>query len=253
MAVSVHKPRLHTLDLVRGIVLVNMVIYHLCFDLVFLFGVSLPWFGGFWSNLWQQSICCTFIFCSGISSTLSHSNTKRGFQIFALAMVLSLGSYIAVPEELIVFGILHFIGIACILTGLCRKLLDKIPPVAGFISNLLLFLLTKNIFYGYIGIGSIKLFELPEKFYSIPALFVIGLPTKDFFSSDYFSLMPWIFLFWAGFFFWKKWGSGLSQSTVSTWKLPFFNTIGCHTLFIYMIHQPVLYALLLILKQLHLL
>ena len=45
------KPRVHFLDLFRGISLLNMLAYHLLFDLVFLFGLNIPWYlgkGAYW-------------------------------------------------------------------------------------------------------------------------------------------------------------------------------------------------------------
>lgn len=45
------------LDELRGLDLVSMMLYHACWDLVFLFGVQMNWYAATPGHLWQQSIC----------------------------------------------------------------------------------------------------------------------------------------------------------------------------------------------------
>ena len=54
--------RLAALDAIRGFVLVNMIAYHLLYDLVALFGVRLDWYWAWPGRLWQQMIVGSFIF-----------------------------------------------------------------------------------------------------------------------------------------------------------------------------------------------
>ena len=44
------------LDELRGLDLISMMLYHGMWDLVYLFGVSAPWYGSWQGGLWQQSI-----------------------------------------------------------------------------------------------------------------------------------------------------------------------------------------------------
>ncbi len=71
--------RLAALDAIRRFVLVNMIAYHLLYDLVALFGVRLDWYWAWPGGLWQQMIVGGFIFISGFSSQLSHKNGRRGW------------------------------------------------------------------------------------------------------------------------------------------------------------------------------
>ena len=48
------------LDELRGLDLVSMMLYHACWDLVFLFGVQMNWYAATPGHLWQQSICWVF-------------------------------------------------------------------------------------------------------------------------------------------------------------------------------------------------
>ena len=49
------------LDELRGLDLVSMMLFHVCWDLVFLFDVNMRWYAGTPGRLWQQTICwCSF-------------------------------------------------------------------------------------------------------------------------------------------------------------------------------------------------
>ena len=245
------KPRVHFLDLFRGISLLNMLAYHLLFDLVFLFGLNIPWYLGKGAYWWQQMICGSFILFAGFSGRLSRNNGKRGALLLGLGMVLTIGTWIAMPEQLVAFGILHFMGCACLLLWLFRPLLNKVNPVVGTILSLGMFLLFRGTSRGYLGLIGAPVVNLPQSFYQTSFLFPLGFPSAQFFSSDYFPLLPWFFLFLLGFYLWPlliripgltKIDSKIPDNPVS-W-------IGRHTLWIYMIHQPILYGACLVLHYL---
>ena len=72
-----------------------------------------------------------------------------------------------------------------------------------------------------------------------------GFTCRNFFSTDYFSLIPWWFLFRAGVCL-----NRLLQAAGNAFdhpafhlELPVLNLMGRHSLLIYMLHQPVLYIL----------
>ena len=53
------------LDELRGLDLVSMMLYHACWDMMFLFGIWMDWYAGMPGRLWQQTICWVFILLSG--------------------------------------------------------------------------------------------------------------------------------------------------------------------------------------------
>ncbi len=69
----------------------------------------------------------------------------------------------------------------------------------------------------------------------------LGFPATAFASSDYFALLPWLFLFWTGFYLYR-----LRPETpaVPDIRLPGIGAIGRHSLIVYLLHQPVIYGLL---------
>ena len=61
---------------------------------------------------------------------------------------------------------------------------------------------------------------------------------------DYFPILPWIFLFIAGYFLNRILKArGWDEKFFARGNVPVLNWLGRHTLPIYLIHQPVLYGL----------
>lgn len=75
-----------------------------------------------------------------------------------------------------------------------------------------------------------------------------GFAPRGFYSSDYFPLLPWVFLFWAGVFL--HWALGRHRmEPLRRSVCPGTGVLGRHSLVAYLLHQPVIYGLLLILDQ----
>ena len=124
--------------------------------------------------------------------------------------------------------------------------------LAGFVLCCLLFYVFRWVNIGYLQILPGRSIVLPESLYregiSGAILTVVGFPMKDFFSTDYFSLLPWIFLFRAGFYLHgivkeREW----FVHPAFRLRLPVLNWMGKHSLLIYLLHQPVLYLLTILL------
>ena len=110
------KPRYHLLDFIRGITLISMLAYHLLWDLVYIFGIKMPWYKSDLGHVWQQSICYTFILLSGFCATLGKQRLKRGLIVTGCSVVISLVTLIFMPSALIVYGVLTPIGICMLLS-----------------------------------------------------------------------------------------------------------------------------------------
>lgn len=237
------KSRVHLIDEVRGFAILCMVVYHFFFDLVVLFNVNIPLF---YTDFIQSLVILFaggFIFISGSACLFSRNNIKRGIICFCLGLLISLATYIVMPEVFDLFGILHMLGISMLLYVPLSPLIKKIPPVIGLAICLLLCIATFHLQDGYIGYGAFSI-ELPAFFYKTSFLFPLGLPNAAFMSSDYFPLIPWFFCFISGSFF---------GVLVKEHRLPeaFYKShirplafIGRNTIFIYILHQPVLYGAL---------
>lgn len=236
--------RLHGLDALRGLTLISMICYHGLWNLVYLFGADLPWYRELPGYLWQQSICWTFIVLSGFCWNLGRNHLKRGVMIFGGGVLVSLVTHLLMPQSAITFGILTFTGSAVLLLIPLEKLLKKVPAGLGLAVSALLFVLFRNCSSGELGFEGLVIGRLPEWLYRNLLTAYLGFPSGEFASSDYFPLLPWFFLFACGYFLYR---------TRANWKIfekgrfPLLNWLGRHSLLVYLLHQPVLYGICMLL------
>lgn len=240
------KVRYKKLDYIRGIALINMIIYHALWDMVYIFNYDIPWFDSRIAYVWQQCICYTFILLSGFCFSFSKNNLIRGLKVFALGLVVTLVTVFVLPDEPIIFGVLTLIGSSMIMVSIIRKYLDKINCYLGIFIFLFLFIICRNVNSGYLGYESINLIKLPSSIYSNFLTTYLGFPYSGFISSDYFSIIPWIFLFISGYylnkiFVYKKLMINFIKSTNYVVEY-----IGSNSLIVYALHQPIIYLLLML-------
>ncbi|WP_044917043.1 heparan-alpha-glucosaminide N-acetyltransferase [Butyrivibrio sp. WCE2006] len=274
-----HKSRLETIDTIRGITLISMILYHFCWDLKYIKGLNMPWYGTFGSYLWQQSICWSFILISGFCMHFARKPIRNGVLVFLCGIIITCVTVLVLPDAPVYFGVLTFLGSAMILLGAVISLYNKInstgnaglsgingksngpdlsvanlkDPLWGLFISVVLFAITKPINRGFLNLF-VSNIALPDTLYGQVGqdvlhnsyLTYLGFMQNGFYSSDYFSLMPWIFLFIAGYFLHsvikKKFGLGIFHINIKP-----LSWIGRHSLIIYMLHQPVLYGITMIL------
>ena len=242
------RPRVPILDELRGLSILLMVLYHAVYDLVERFGVPLRFFHSRWLEMLVAFFAGVFIFLSGISSRYSRNNFRRGGICLGFAFLLTLVTYWVQPEFPIRFGILHLLGVCILLEPLLRPLTDRLPPWVGTGAAFLLVFLTWQVPDGFIGIPGVFLLQMPSGLYW-GGLYGLGFPSAMFISADYFPLIPWGFVFLAG----SSFGRLVRGNRLPSWfyrsRLPWLAAVGRHTLLIYLLHQPVLYALFWIAAQ----
>ena len=226
------KTRYFVLDAIRGFALINMILYHALWDVVHIFGVDIKWYTGMPGHIWQQFICHTFIFLSGFCFSLGGKKIKRGLMVLGASVVITAITILFMPDAKILFGVLCLIGSSMLILVPFEKPLKKLNPYIGFCVFVAVFILTKNI---------------PHKYWEFGNLFTayIGFPGIEFWSADYFPLVPWLFLYVSGFYMYiifKK--HNLLKIFYGTTIKP-LEFMGRHSLVIYMLHQPVIYGVLL--------
>lgn len=243
------KARYALPDTLRGLTLLSMIAYHGCWDMVYILGADWPWYGSTGAYLWQQSICWTFILLSGFSFSLGRRHWRRGWTVFACGAVVTAVTVVVMPGQEIWFGVLTLLGSCMLLGALLEKLLVWVPTGVGLVVSGLLFALTRNVNRGTLGFEGLRLAELPPELYRNMVTAYLGFPFPEFHSTDYFSLVPWFFLFLAGFFLFRLVGGRLA-AVPSLGRCGFLETLGRHSLLVYMLHQPVLYGLTMVLRAL---
>lgn len=232
--------RIGIIDEVRGIAYIAMMIYHIYFDLAFVYMHDMPGILSSVMSFIQPFIAGTFIVVAGISSNFSSNNFRRGVIYFFFAMILTFATAVFMPSELILFGILHFMAIAAMIYGFAGPFTENIPPIVGIILFSLLYAVTLHVPQGYMGFEGIFSINLPDELYRHYWLFSLGFPSDNFYSGDYFPLIPNLFLFFAGASLGAYFKSGRTSKGMAMTRFSGLAFIGRHGLWIYMLHQPVI-------------
>lgn len=226
--------RNYNLDKWRGFTIISMVLFHLMYNINYYW--EIPWYDGTILNkVWQLSIACSFFIISGITSNFldANRNIKRGIKTSLIGFVITLITYIAAPDQFILWGVLNGLGASMIITGILKYFTDISPKWA--LVFLILFVLCYKIPRGILYNNSIF-----KNFYDIN-IYYLGFPSSDFHSSDYFPIIPWTFLYLFGYTFGKylknknfygKYGKDNILAKIGRYAMP-----------IYLAHQIILYPL----------
>lgn len=218
--------RIFTLDVLRSLGIIMMVIFHFIYDLKFFGYVSWDTPDGAGWRSFRHLILGTFFICLGASLHSSYQTginwkkfTTRLCQILSAALAVSLASLVMVPNHYIYFGVLQFVGLACL-------------ACVGFAQRPRLALV--------IGLGIVISYQVGWVSAIWPFNYIQAyLPTS---SNDYVSLFPWL-----GVVFMAIWLASTSfwqNDPLQQFKqYSFLAWPGKHSLVIYLVHQPVLFAM----------
>lgn len=173
---------------------------------------------------------------------MGHHPYKRGALVFGAGALVTAVTVFFMPEDVVLFGVLTLLGSAMGITALLEKALRKIPPAVGAVVSVALFGLTYHAQLGYLGFGDGRVL-LPRFLYQNLFTAYLGFYPEGFFSTDYFPLVPWLFLFWVGFFLYQLIGRERMEPLRRS-ICPALGWLGRHSLVVYLLHQPVLYGVL---------
>ncbi|MGC7869931.1 heparan-alpha-glucosaminide N-acetyltransferase [Desulfosporosinus sp. SYSU MS00001] len=229
--------RFQEIDFLRAVAIVFMVIFHMVYDLHEFAGAAVDYQAPLWFILGKTS-ALLFILLSGLSSGLSSSPVRRGLNVLFYGMVVTLVTYLVMKEEYVRFGILHFLGIAMILSPLFRRLSSRLLWVIAALIACLGFWF--------------KTLVVQTSFF-LP----LGLMYGGFSTIDYYPLFPYLAVTIIGILIYRHFysqgaGSGRSSQNLLVWSRPRINWrlpgwiqwLSRNSLGIYLIHQPILLLLL---------
>ena len=242
------RPRYYALDDIRGITLISMIFYHAMWDIVFILGKDIKWYNEAPGYIWQQSIGWTFILLSGFCWQLGRHRLKRSITVFMAGLLVTAVTLLAMPQNRVIFGVLTFIGSAMFIMIPFDKFLRKCKAGVGLALSLALFFISRDINSGWIGFESIRLVKVPQFFYDNLFTTYLGFPNRGFFSTDYYSLFPWLFLFMAGYFLYNILEKSGFLKSLSKSIFPGVGILGRFSLIIYMVHQPLIYLVILMIS-----
>jgi len=223
--------RLVVIDALRGVAIVAMITYHFCFDLRY-FGVLNADFehGLFWLTA-RSLILSSFLLLAGISLALavradsSLAKFWRHIGIIAMcAIAVSAGSYALFPKTFIWFGVLHAIAVSL---ALARPLVAR-PALALALG---VAVIVAGVAFAHPSFDRLRFAW-------------IGFMTVKPATEDYVPLFPWTGVLLLGVALAHRLGiddRGIIVAAPRWGWLPF---LGRHSLAAYMLHQPLLIAVL---------
>ncbi len=237
------RKRIDSIDALRGLSVVLMVIHHFLLDLTQLCGAPYWLFSNWLFDLLHYIFAGTFVFLAGVSSNFSRNNVNRGVKCFAIAMVMTYVTGLSVIDEPIRFGVLHLLGFCMVFYGMTKKYLDRIPRSLQPVIFTALLVLT-SVYFRDTRVVSASGFLGETANY----LYIFGWMYPGFYSADYFPIFPWIFVFllgtWAGWYVAER----RLPEKFYTFTCPILPSIGRSSLLIYVAHQPILYGLIFFVK-----
>lgn len=232
----------HLIDAIRGFALLNMLAYHFLYDLFIVFGIHPGWYLYPPVEIWQQFICITFITVSGISWHFGSSHFKKGLLLNLYGCVITFVTILFLPSESIWFGVLNLLGCAVLLMIPLSRYLEGKNPYIGFAISAAGFLIFRNVDDGYLSLPFLGNLNLPSGIYEAKIFTFLGFPYQGFTSSDYFPVLPWFFLYLAGYWLWEIAARRELRGHFLR-RIPLLSGIGSRSIWIYLAHQPVLYVL----------
>lgn len=220
------QARFNLLDSYRGLAVVLMILFHFCWNLRDFGFIEFDHRSAFWMNF-RSLIVFMFVSAVGWSSYLARQSkqplkrfSKNQAKVAFAALLISLGTYIVLPEQWVFFGILHFIFAA---GWIVRPL-----SVRPFISCTL-------------GLGLIAF----SMFYNINAMtahsWFIHTFSAPSATLDFVNPLPWLGVVLVGpIFGYLKLHTVILPQNTAVNVLTF---LGRHALLAYLLHQLILYPL----------
>ncbi len=216
------------IDFLRGLAVLLMIIFHLTFDLYFFRILRITFLNNpYWLGF-GRFILILFLICVGMSLAIVHKEgirwepaKRRFYKLGGWALLITIVTYIIIPRYFIFFGILHCIAVA----SLAGLFFVKRPWL--------------SLFFCFVLVTTDLIFRPTF----LPVAKWLGV-----ISLDYIPLYPWFGIVLLGIYL----------ESIHFHKIPLrrnflikpFETMGRHSLKIYLLHQPILIGLIFSFKML---
>jgi uncharacterized membrane protein len=222
------------------VAIILMALFHLSWDLSFMGLARIHMSANPWP--WFSRIIATmFLSLVGISLTISYARSTRahafrkyllrGLKVFGFGLAVTLVTYLFIPYEFVVFGILHMIGFSIVAAYFF------LPPARRYLA------LAMGV--AFLGVG----IYLNRQVTTSPWLIWLGIPQLGRPMADWYPVLPWSGLVLVGITMGHSlYPLGRRRFVLPDWShlrvIRQLSFLGRHSLLIYLVHQPILLAIL---------
>lgn len=221
------------LDFIRGIAIVLMVVFHLCFDLNNFKFIDINIYNSSFWHYFRFLIVSLFLLCVGVSLHLANSNginftklKKRTFVLLLASFAISISTYITFENSWIYFGILHFIALSSVI----GTVFVFVPTASLLLGIFIIIGWNLDLLHMH------WLFDYTKEFFNLPSH-----------TEDSVPLTPWFGVVLIGIFFGSK---NIHHFEIRKNKITkLVSYLGKNSLLVYLIHQPVLFGSIFLLHK----
>lgn len=231
------RPRFDRVDVARGLALIGVMVFHLCWDLRYLEFVFWP-IDRHWGWIaFQKTLVGSFVGLSGLSLWLAHGTgiNWRGFWrrwvfLAGAALLITVATWFTFQPAFVYFGILHALALFAVLGLLFLRVPDRLNLAIG-------------LFITIFGIA----FQHPA--FNAKPLSWLGFWEVPPYTNDLVPVFPWFGIFLIGLHFGRVLTEPAPHALIAgpvTWGWPgrALKWIGRHSLILYLVHQPLLLGVL---------
>lgn len=236
--------RFDSIDALRGVAIVWMTAFHFYFDLNHFGYLHQDFYEDpFWT--WQRSvIVCLFLFCAGLGQAVAVDQRqdarrfwKRWAQVAGCALLVTAGSWYVFPKSFIYFGVLHGIALMLIVVRFTSGWGRWLWLAGALAVGLKFAALHAHALWPVLDFLNTKPWNW------------LGLVSRKPQTEDYVPLIPWLGVMWWGMAAgqWLLRRRELLSQPMARATMP-LAWMGRWSLSWYMLHQPVMFGLLLSLR-----
>jgi uncharacterized membrane protein len=252
--------RAFELDALRGLSIVMMLCHHFVFDVRYILGIDAFAFqdSQIFNYIAQPLFISIFLSVSGICCQFSKNNLRRAVRMGIAALTLSvmMGVFSVMFEEglFVFFNILHLLTIGTLIYWLIDKLearkarMESIEP-----KDIIIVQSRNNVYFLIVAmVLLLGLQVLPEISGNVDTYLLLpfGILPRDYLPmGDYLPMIPWLGVFLIGIVIGrtayrdkKSIFPGVPPTFLKVTRP--FEWVGRNSLVVYLVHQPVMLAIL---------
>ena len=234
--------RIHLLDILRGISVVAMIVYHFFWDLGYFNFFEIERITQGLPLLIAQCIGASFLIIAGISFGLSKNSNKFISQFFTrlstlviISSIITFVTFLVDRNSFIFFGILHLLAACSIISFLLIRVKNN---------NILFFLFIFSIILNF----SDLTYDFPRY------ISWLGFNKEVPITNDFYPLFPWVSFYLFGlwvcepfkFYHKKYFENSIIYHYQTSYIYKSLQFLGKNSLPIYILHQPIFFSLFLI-------